>query len=222
MKKSMKKNVDKCFWSNYIGASTLDVMEKTLIPLNHNNNSISFDWKQSKDLSQHQESYVGYKRDGYYKKGISVVTGRINHGNWYKGKHLVCIDVGNRKGLEEVLSIFREWTLESLAKRTIVEQYVEDKTCKYHVFIITEIPIKKRIDLSVMPGKDKDDVPSIGVKSDRTTLVVVTPSIDNYGNYHQIIGTTKPMTLKRDQSEALEIKLNRIFEKYSINHKKSL
>ncbi len=149
-----------------------------------------------------------------YKNGFAIFTGKISEGSAeHKGEYLNCIDIGNKKGLE-VLSIFKVDTLEELARITMVECYMENDEKKYHVFIITEIPLKRRLSLEVKSDKDKDEVPAIEVKSDETTFVFVAPSINNNGQPYQIIGTRKPICLIGGESLELEEALNWIYRKY--------
>lgn len=208
-------------WDNELGIPSISC-ESDLYPIIFKSRYFEYDWSKI-NITLLKERFRSFK------KGVAIVTGKIGryHRN-YRSEFLVCIDIANKMGLEEILSIFKIDTLEELARMTLVENYVENEVNKYHVFIISETPLYRRHSLKVKSDKHKDDVPAIEVKSDATTFVFVTPSINNNGQPYQIIGTRKPIYLDKGESLELEKSLNfmnrkYIFNKYSIigKHKPS-
>lgn len=161
------------------------------------------------DDDQHRK----WIKNGSFDKGIAIIMGKIRRGK-YKDKYLACIDLDNKKGIDEFLYHFGKVnTLENLAEKTIVEQHLDDKF-KAHVYFIVEKSLSKRSGISGLGNKQ--NIPSIEVKSESSHgIMFCTPSIHKNGHPYQIIGTLQPTVLNSEQSIALENSINQIYTKYA-------
>lgn len=200
------------FWYHNIGSDPVAFDSQRKIPL--------MPWKRLQEQILTHEEYENNKKQGIYDKGIAIFTGKIRRGE-NMGKNLVCIDIDNKKGIEEFLyqtfPLFQSHKLSELSERTLIEQHEDAKDDKAHVFLITEIPIKKRGRMiSAVQDSDDESIPAIEVKSDPSTVVIVSPSIHKNGFPYQIVGTSEPLVLNKKQSYMLEVVLNQLYEKYQI------
>ena len=128
-------------WSDYwfyeIGAN--------IIPANTIEKNTFVGWSEYQDKPIPKEIHESRKKEGYYNKGIAVITGKLWRGP-YAGKCLVAIDLDNPKAIEE----FCRNGLEDLKQKTLVEQTANPD--KMHVYFIVdrEIPNKAsdKVDIS--------------------------------------------------------------------------
>lgn len=176
-------------------------------------------WKQWQEEPMPIELYEKQKKNGDFDNGYGIITGKLWRGA-YQGKHLVCIDIDNKKGIDTFLSYFSQVkTIDELAKTTLVVQHKDAKEEKVHIYFITENPITKRSGIRrVSKEKDKevnedDEIPKIEVKSDSSTYVVGPGSTHKSGHPYEIVGISKPSVLNKEQSEQLENALNDIYER---------
>src|SRR4051812_47503189 len=92
-------------------------------------------WSKWQDQPIPSELFEKWKQDSLFGKGMAVIPGKIWRGS-NKGKYLVCIDIDNKKGIDEFLSYFNHIkTLEELSQRTIVEQHT-DNLERAHIYFI--------------------------------------------------------------------------------------
>ena len=163
------------------------------------------------------ELHNNWKVNGSFSKGIAIIAGKVWRGK-YEGKYLACIDIDNKKGIEEFLSHFGEFnSLDKLAQKTIVEQH-KDNPERAHIYFIVQKPLSKKsgIGTNHTGNDDRDNVPAIEVKSEgRNGTMIVTPSIHKYGQPYEIIGTKDIQVLDIGETEKLEDFLNHIYRKYS-------
>ena len=110
----------------------------------------------------------------YFKTGFAIITGRIWRGP-YEGKYLVCIDIDNKKGIEEFLSIFNEIkSLDDLSELTMVVEHEDAINERAHIWFISDFPITKRCGISgnIANKINSSQIPIIEVKADSSTYVV--------------------------------------------------
>lgn len=200
------------FWFHKIGSDPVAFDSQRKIPMTP--------WKRLQEQILTHEEYENNKKQGKYDKGIAIFTGKIRRGE-NLGKHLVCIDIDNKKGIEEFLnetfSLFESHILSDLSKKTLIEQHEDAKDNKVHIFLITEIPIKKRGRIiSAVQNYDDGAIPEIEVKSDPSTVVIVSPSIHKNGFPYKIIGTSEPLVLDEEQSKKLGTILDHVYDKFGI------
>jgi hypothetical protein len=149
------------------------------------------------------------------------MAGKIWRGK-YKEKYLACIDIDNKKGIEEFLTHFGKVdTIEKLSLKTIVEWH-RDNPNKVHIYYIVDKPLTKKSGIAVH-NKDsltnKEDIPAIEVKSEgRHGIMIVSPSTHKDGFPYETVGTNIPTVLDETQSEELENMLNLIYRKYNSNY----
>jgi hypothetical protein len=204
------------FWFYEIGVNVIPADSKNKKP------TVRLEEFQEKPITM--EEHEDFKRKGDFANGIAIIVGKILRGK-YKGKYLACIDIDNKKGIEEFLSHFGQVdTIEKLAEKTMVEGH-SDNPKKVHIYFIVEKPLTKKSGITVynerngLTIKEKDeDIPSIEVKSEgRHGIIIVSPSIHKNGFPYEFIGIKVPTVLSETQSEALENTLNLVYKKYNKN-----
>jgi hypothetical protein len=197
------------FWYHIIGVN--------IIPFDSKNKSTYEHWAEWQDQPIPVQIYEDYKNNSSFDKGIAVIAGKIWRGS-YKDRYLACIDLDNKKGIEEFLVYFDENdTLEKLSQKTIVEQHKDD-TDRAHVYYIVEKPLTKKSGIGIKQGNEENryEIPAIEVKSEgRHGTMIASPSIHKNGHPYEIIGTKEPMVLNIEQAEKLERVINKIYNKYS-------
>jgi hypothetical protein len=203
------------FWYYEIGVN--------VIPINSQEKVTYVKWSEFQGNSISEEQYLRWKAEGAFNQGMAIIAGKIWRGK-YKGKYLVCIDIDNKKGVEEFLSHFGEIdTIEKLSSKTIVEWHKDNPT-KVHIYFIVEKPLTKKSGITVR-DKDKlmveDEIPAIEVKSEGSHgIMIVSPSMHKNGFPYEIMGTKIPTVLDENQTEVLENTLNLIYSKYNNSHGK--
>ncbi|WP_458746022.1 bifunctional DNA primase/polymerase [Candidatus Nitrosocosmicus sp. T] len=197
------------FWCKYIGVNC--------IPFDSKNKVTHEPWSKWQDQPIPIEVYEAWKTNGFFEKGMAVICGKIWRGE-NKGKYLACIDIDNKKGVEEFLSHIRKYdTLEKLAQYTLVEQHKDDPY-RAHIYFIVEKPLSKKSGIGGIKQEgeiDITEIPAIEVKSEgHHGIMIVSPSIHKDGYPYEIIGTREPAVLNDDQSGELENAINSIYTKY--------
>ncbi len=169
------------------------------------------------------EVYERWKSSGYFNANCAIIMGKVWRGQYF-GKYLACIDIDNSKGIKEFLSKSEKVdSLDKLAEKTIVEQHLDAKDKKVHIYFIVETPLTKRSGIGG-PNNKNEDIPAIEVKSEgKHGLMCCTPSVHTNGHPSQIIGTRIPLVLIENNSKILEDQIDRIYKVYSqnINHSNS-
>lgn len=196
------------FWYYYIGVNCLPFDSK---------NKVTYEqWRKWQVQPVPIEIYQDWKNKGSFDKGIAIICGKIWRGE-YKDKYLACIDIDNKKGIEEFLLHFGVYdSLEKLSQKTIVEQH-KDNPERAHIYFIVETPLTKKSSIGTKQTKeDVDEVPALEVKSEgKHGTIIVTPSIHKNGHPYEIIGTKEPMVLNKEQSENLEGVINNLYDRYN-------
>ncbi len=131
-------------------------------------------WKEWQNKAIPEEVFKKWKSDGLFKTGFAIITGRFWRGP-YEGKYLVCIDIDNKKGIEEFLSNFTKIkSLDDLAQYTLVVQHDDAKAEKAHIYFITSHPIAKRCGIAgdSVEKANELDMPALEIKADSSTYVV--------------------------------------------------
>ncbi|MGD9672078.1 MAG: hypothetical protein AB7U98_01210 [Candidatus Nitrosocosmicus sp.] len=201
------------FWFYQIGVN--------VITFNSREKTTYIKWSEHEDSPISEEQHIKRKTEGAYNQGIAIIAGKIWRGK-YKGKYLACIDIDNKKGIDEFLSHFGKVdTIEKLAAKTIVERH-KDNPFKVHIYFVVDKPLTKKSGISVY-RKDgllcEDKIPAIEVKSEgHHGVMIVSPSIHKNGFPYEIVGTKTPTELNETQSDALENSLNNIYNKYNNNN----
>ncbi len=192
------------YWRNEIGFN--------IIPAQSKKKSTFIEWSYYQDNLVSEVQYNKWITNGDFNQGIAIIVGKIWRGK-YNGKYLACIDIDNKKGIEEFLSHFGKVdTIEKLAKMTIVEWH-SDNPNKVHIYFIVEKPLHKKS--GIVGAKDNPGIPAIEVKSEGSHgIIFCTPSPHEDGYNYQIIGTKEPTVLDKQNSEALENAINVIYQKY--------
>ncbi|MER5174413.1 MAG: bifunctional DNA primase/polymerase [Candidatus Nitrosocosmicus sp.] len=203
-------NIDNDFWYYNIGCN--------VIPADSKNKETHVPWGKWQNDPISDDQYKEWKNKGAFNNGMAVIAGRLCR-EPYKNKHIVCIDCDNKKGIDEFLNYcFPEIkTVEELSKKTIVEQHLDSKD-KAHVYLVVEKPLKNtgRINDTL---KKEENCPIIEIKSEGKSIVICSPSIHKDGHRYEIIGTTTPAILNREQSDKLEESLNQLNKKYNPSNK---
>lgn len=172
-------------------------------------------WKEWQDKAIPENVFEKWKRDGLFKTGFAIITGRLWRGP-YEGKHLGCIDIDNKKGIDEFLSNFNEIkSLEELSKLTWVVQHEDAKEDKAHIYFISDFPITKRCGASsnIVSNTKDPQVPIIEVKADSSTYVVGPGSLHKNGYKYELKHASMIKTLDQRDTLILEQTLERIYQK---------
>ena len=178
-------NQDLNFWYHNIGVNVIPVDSKTKRPLTT--------WKEWQTTPIPEPLFEKWKTEGAFNNGCALLTGKIWRG-LHKDKYIVCIDIDNKLGIDEILSYFpQSKTLEGLGQKTIIEQH-DDDLDRAHIYFITSIPVTKRNNINFALSF-ANTVPKIEVKSDGQTMVICSPSIHKNGKQYKIIGTKEPAVL---------------------------
>jgi hypothetical protein len=176
-------------------------------------------WKEWQNKAISKEVFEKWKRDGLFKMAYAIITGILWRGP-YKGKYLICIDIDNKKGIEEFLSNFNEIrSIDDLSILTWVVQHEDAKEEKAHIYFISDIPIVKRCGINRNRSNKPEDsqIPIIEVKADSSTYVVGPSSLHKNGHLYQIQGTERIKVLDQKGTEILQQTIEIIYEKYQPN-----
>ena len=76
-----------------------------VIPINSIKKETHVKWSKFEENSISEEQHNTWKTKGAFNNGIAIMAGKLWLGK-YKGKYLACIDIDNKKGIEEFLSHF--------------------------------------------------------------------------------------------------------------------
>lgn len=190
-----------------------------LIPVDSKNKKPIVEWIIWQNNSIPKEKYDEWENKGLYRNAYGIITGQIHDGP-SQGKYLVCIDIDNKKGIDEFLLSFTNLrNLTELSQITLVVQHEDALKERAHIYYITEAPIIKR---SGIPGinktKEKDpNLPAIEIKSDSSTYMVGPGSSHQNGKTYEIIGTNNILLLDEKETKRLDNAISAIYQKYS-NH----
>lgn len=197
------------FWYYEIGAN--------VFPILYREKKTYVEWSNFQEKTVSEQQLNEWKNAGEFNNGIAVMAGKIWRGP-YEGKYLACIDIDNKKGIEEFLEHFGKIdAIEKLAEKTIVEWHRDDPN-RIHIYFIVEKPLTKKGGIHINKIENNEEIPAIEVKSEgHHGIVVVSPSIHKNGLPYEIMGTKVPTVLNETQSEELENVLNSIYKKYNIN-----
>src|SRR6476660_249113 len=164
--------LDNCFYQ--IGVN--------IIPVDSQNKRPLINWLEWQNNPILIERYEQWKSDGLFDKGFGIITGKIHRGQ-YQNKYLICIDIDNKKGIEEILYFSPGIkTIDELAQKTLVVQHEDSKGERAHIYFVSDISISKKYGISGF-NKNKDaDIPAIEVKSDSSTFMIGPSCIHKNGH----------------------------------------
>lgn len=174
-------------------------------------------WTEWQDKPIPDDVYEDWKKSGTFNDGCAIIAGMIWHGE-YKGKFLACIDIDNASGIKVFLSKFGKVdTLVKLSEKTIVEQHLDARDEKVHIYFIVEKPVSKKSGISGPNTLRNQEIPAIEVKSEgKHGIMYCSPSVHKSGHRYQILGTTIPTVLSIEQSEGLENSMDEIYKDFGI------
>ena len=186
-----------------------------LIPAYTQGKITNIEWSKYQNKNIPEEQYRDWHLKGAFDNGMAIVMGKIRRG-LNKGKYLACIDIDNKRGIEEFLSHFGKTdSLDKLAENTIVEQHDDDQN-KAHIYFIVEKPLTKKS--GIAGSRNNLDIPAIEVKSESSHgIMFCSPSIHKDGYPYKIIGTKEPTVLDKKNSEILENYINQIYQRYELS-----
>jgi hypothetical protein len=198
------------FWRYRIGANIIPADTQRKRPL--------VEWQQWQDKPIPEEVHAEWRKKQLFDNGMAVITGRIWHRQDRQELYLNCIDIDNAKGIEELCTLGdKAITLERLAKRTLVEQHLDDPG-KAHVYVYSRHPYAKKssdnIDREIAAKMKANEIPAFEVKGlGAHGVMFCTPSIHKGGHPYQIVGTNEPAV-----TEELEKQVDSICKKYGIDY----
>ncbi len=203
------------YWYYSLGINIIPIRYKSKRPL--------IPWKEWQNKTIPIETYERWKKEGLFKNGFILYTGRIWRGP-NEGKYLVCIDIDNKKGLDEFLFAFSEFkSIDEFSQYTLVVQHEDTKDERAHIYMITKTPMQKICGISRAGRINKElniELPKIEVKADSSTLLVGPGSIHINGYPYQIQGTKIIQILDDKNTSLLDEALNNIYLKYNQDYKK--
>src|SRR6476620_3771953 len=173
-----------------------------IIPVDSQNKRPLMNWLERQNNPISFELYEQWKSDGLFDKGFGIITGRIHRGQ-YKDKNLICIDIDNKKGIEEILYFSPGIkTIDELAQKTLVVQHEDSEEERAHIYFITDVPVSKKYGIRYFnKDKNKDSiVPAIEVKSDNSTYMIGPSCIHKNGYEYKVIGTTDILVLNDEKT----------------------
>ena len=104
-----------------------------------------------------------------------------------------------------------------LAEKTIVEQHLDARYEKAHIYFIVEKPLSKKSGIGGPNNSGNQEIPAIEVKSEgKHGIMYCSPSIHKNGHPYHIIGTYVPTVLNTNTSEDLDNSIDEIYERYGI------
>ena len=115
------------FWRDGIGANVIPAVSREKIPV--------VKWKEFQDKPIPLEIHNQWKEQGLFDNGIAIILGRIWHRSDKLDYNLACIDVDNRKGIDELFTRNgKQLSIEQFAQKTIIEQH-KDNPNKLHFYV---------------------------------------------------------------------------------------
>lgn len=182
------------WWHETLGANIVGVKERS-------KDGYAMEWKQWQYKEQTWQDIEGFLNNGQLDGGFAVMAGELWRGI-HKGKHLACIDLDNKEGVEAFCPLFGGNTLEEVGKTKMVIWHVDNKN-KGKVIIISEIPLpQKQLETELPEG-----TPRIEIKSKRTHLFHVPPAIHKNGTAYSFVRRAFPLILTLDQTNELVQKI---------------
>ncbi len=195
------------FWRNQKGLNVL--------PANSREKKTTVTWSQWQQEPVSEEQHEKWIRNNAFSNGIAIMAGRVWHRKDNQDYYLCFIDLDNAKAIEEVCqNVFGVKDINDLAKVTIVEQHLDNRS-KAHVYFYTkDVLAKKSSDVTKLKGEiDRNEIPAIEVKClGEHGIAICSPSVHQDGWNYEIIGTLNLQTFGIE----IEDKLNKIYRKYNL------
>ncbi|PWU81763.1 MAG: hypothetical protein DLM72_05355 [Candidatus Nitrosopolaris wilkensis] len=134
-------------------------------------------------------------KSGKYDKGIAILCGMFQRGP-YKGKCLNIIDFDRELGIREFLTRSDKLTtMQNLADEKTLVEYHEGDENSYHLFVIADVPLKR---------KSSDSTLGIEIKGE-TGLMFVSPSMHSSLKKYKPLGKLTEKILELNPLEKLEL-----------------
>ncbi|MGD1837822.1 MAG: hypothetical protein ACPKPY_07165 [Nitrososphaeraceae archaeon] len=193
------------FWFYQIGVNIIsaDTRRKTVCE----------NWSSWQNKYIPKELHEFRKKNGYYNKGIAIITGKIWRGP-FKDKYLVAIDLDNKKAIDE-FCINKK--LELFKSKTLVEQHADKN--KIHIYFIVDEQIPdKSSDINNIDMRSKiedNEIPAIEVKASSKKIMFCSNSPHKNGSNYQIIGTLEPQVF---EAWGIKEQISIICDKYNISY----
>jgi len=141
---------------------------------------------------------------------MAIIPGKVWHKENKKEMYFIFIDLDKRIAIEEFCTInTKNITLQLMAQITLVEQH-KDSPDKAHIYFYSPIPF---------PKKGVDSPIGLEVKGlGEHGIAYCSPSIHQNGQPYEIIGTTNPVILTKDQASELIQHIDNVCRKYGIEY----
>jgi hypothetical protein len=194
------------FWRYIIGVN--------VIPADTQYRQVYPRWSEWKDKPVSEEQHEKWKKKNAFEQGIALFPGKVWHRDDKKNLYFVCIDLDNKKAIDEICSIFGVKNIEELAKIVIVEQHKDDLT-RAHIYLYSTHEFsKKSSDQQKYKTEIKSDqIPAIEVKGlGKHGISFCSNSKHKNGCCYGIDHLKEPLIFGKE----IEDKLFDIYKKYNL------
>ena len=152
-------------------------------------------WTEFRNTTHSSEYFKKNLKSGKYDKGVAVLCGKFQRGP-HEGKYLNVIDFDKKLGITEYLQHGDKMTtMQNIADEITLVEHHEGDDNSYHLFLITNTPLK---------SKGADDKVGIETKSE-TGLIFVSPSVHSSLNKYKPHGKITENIQRLDDIQKLEL-----------------
>ena len=199
------------FWRYCIGINIIPAVGKLKIP--------KVKWEQYQDAPIPQWQHEEWIKNNMFNEGMAIIMGKVWHNKDFEGCYIFGIDCDNTIAIDEFLTLSdgRKNTIQDFAKKTVVEQHLDNKN-KMHFYGYTNQAVVLRDKTSDIgkQGMDPSTMPAFEVKATSDFLMYCAPSRHKDGHKYQIIGSLIPFKIDDNSAIKLQEKIDGICSKYGL------
>jgi P4 family phage/plasmid primase-like protien len=199
------------WWRNEIGVNVIPAISKEKMPI--------VKWKQFQGGPIPDEIHRQWKEQGLFDNGMAIILGRVWHRIDRQDYFLACIDVDNKKGIEELFTRNgKQLTIEEFASKTIVEQH-RDNPNRLHLYVYTvgkQLRNKSSDIGHLAVDVNPDLIPCFEVKATSGLLSFPCPCIHKDGHPIEILGTREPAVLRHVTIDDMQNHLDSICSRFNL------
>lgn len=191
------------YWRNKKGVN--------VIPADTKNKTPSVQWSEWQNKPIPQELHDKWKSENAFSKGMAIMPGKVWHRQDKKDYYLIAIDADKKEAITEICTRNGKTTsLPEMAQKTLVEQHKDCLEDRAHIYFYSPIPF---------PHKSADSVLGLEVKGlGEHGIMFCSPSLHKDGYRYEIIGTTEPVCLSKEQAIELLQHIDQICIKHGLQY----